>query len=165
MKLKKFNLPDNIIFRTVQRQFSRAGQSEHKSVYGYGPLTKKAAQDCTNTGKNIDDRMLKNFFTQGLNADPEAYIIPREQITEDNGKTLTLDKMIKAHVEFETRMKDQESESNAIAQRVAAKNSYRNIDGRDKAKDSNKKDKKKKKPCPLEGISGLCRKGLRSGIK
>lgn len=60
--------------------------------------------------------MLKNFFTQGLNSDLEAYIIPREQLAEKNDKDLTLNEMIKALVKYETRMKDQDSEAKVLAQ-------------------------------------------------
>lgn len=69
---------------------------------------KKAAQDCSTVRKKIDDRIFQNFFTQSLDTDLEAYVILHEQIAEDNAKTLTLDKIIEALGEFETRMKDQE---------------------------------------------------------
>ena len=82
-KLKKFSLPDKFLLRAAQKQLSRASQSEHKSVYEYGAYIKKAAQDCVNAGKKVEDWALRNFFTQGLNADLEAYIIPREQIAEE----------------------------------------------------------------------------------
>lgn len=143
-KLAKFNQSDKSILRTALRQLSRASLSDHKSVQEYGDFIKKQAQDCTNTGKTIEDWMLRNFFSQGLSPELEAYIIPREQLTEENDKDLDLNDMIKSIVEYGTRVKDQEVEKKVVVQRV--KNASRDDKGkRNRSKQDKNKDKKNRK--------------------
>lgn len=70
--------------------------------------------------------MLRIFPVQGLNSDLEAYIILREQLTEENNKDLILDEMIKALIEYETGVKDQDSEIKFLVQNAKSNKNQKN---------------------------------------
>lgn len=73
----------------------------------------------------------------------KIYIISREQIEEENSKDPILDEMIKSLVEYETRMRNQETEAKVLAQKV--KNAKKSDKGKDKSEENKGRGKKEQR--------------------